>query len=168
MEMFCPDPSFTHPSIPIPDERVLTQPRNDTDPISQENESSEKSCTSSRSKACSLPGVEGKPTKRRKSASGDEMGKTMKDFVQAYRENADERKKQEREKIELMKQMLELWRMELEAQQPGSGRRCAAFSLSSTGFVFAVKSNSRGNTKVACKPWKVSTIDIYKESSKLM
>ncbi|KAL3694279.1 hypothetical protein R1sor_007930 [Riccia sorocarpa] len=46
---------FTRPSTPVHDERVTTPPRNNTAAATHEKESSEKSFTSPRSKACSSP-----------------------------------------------------------------------------------------------------------------
>ncbi|KAL3683923.1 hypothetical protein R1sor_001945 [Riccia sorocarpa] len=70
-----------------------------------------------RTKACGQPGVAGKPNKKRKSSSNDDLMTTMRDFVEVIRENNDEKKNQEREKISLMRDLVELRREELALQR---------------------------------------------------
>ncbi|KAL2609452.1 hypothetical protein R1flu_028025 [Riccia fluitans] len=104
------------PDIPI--DRTTTPPRSSPQRVNFDSRGS-KSVTSPRTKSCSQPGIQGKPNKRRKSTENDKMMKTMKEFVGIYKESFEERKILEREKMELMKEMFQLCRMELEIQCQG-------------------------------------------------
>ncbi|KAL2629685.1 hypothetical protein R1flu_014371 [Riccia fluitans] len=90
------------PDIPI--DRTTTPPRSSPQQVNFDSRGSE-SVTSPRKKACSQPGIQAKPNKRRKSTENEEMTKTMKEFVGIYKESFEERKILEREKMELMKEM---------------------------------------------------------------
>ncbi|KAL2634326.1 hypothetical protein R1flu_005805 [Riccia fluitans] len=96
-------------------DRTTTPPRSNPQRVNFDSRGSE-SVTCPRTKACSQPG---KPNKRRKSTENDEMMKTMKEVVGIHKESFEERKILEREKMELMKEMFQLRRMELETQRQG-------------------------------------------------
>ncbi|KAL2632717.1 hypothetical protein R1flu_004196 [Riccia fluitans] len=104
------------PDIPI--DHTTTPPRSSSQRVNFDSRGS-KSVTSPRTKAYSKPGIQGKPSKKRKSIENDELTKTMKEIVGIYKESFEERKILEREKMELMKEMFQLHQMELEIQRQG-------------------------------------------------
>ncbi|KAL3683036.1 hypothetical protein R1sor_001058 [Riccia sorocarpa] len=77
----------------------------------------EENAATPRTKACGQPGVAGKPNRKRKSGSNDDLMTTMRDFVQVIKENNEDKKSQEREKISLMRDLVELRREELALQR---------------------------------------------------
>ncbi|KAL3694278.1 hypothetical protein R1sor_007929 [Riccia sorocarpa] len=80
--------------------------------VGAKKESSAKSVSSPRSKACSQPGIQGKPNKKRKSSTSDDIENTMKELVQVFKDNSEEKKKQEHEKIQIMRELMDMRRME--------------------------------------------------------
>ncbi|KAL3691983.1 hypothetical protein R1sor_005634 [Riccia sorocarpa] len=107
-------------STPVPNSHAeggSESPKVVSAPTGAENESSAKNSSTPRSKACSQPDIQGKPNKKRKSNTPDDIDKTMKELVQVFKENAEEKKKQEQEKIQLMRELLDLRRSEMEMQR---------------------------------------------------
>ncbi|KAL2645215.1 hypothetical protein R1flu_012802 [Riccia fluitans] len=94
---------------------MATPPRSNSGPVSMEKEHFQ-SVTSPRVNVYLQPGPQRKPNKKRKSTSSDNMAKTIKEFVDVHKEILKEKKKQEMEKIKLMKESIQLRRIELEAQ----------------------------------------------------